>query len=83
MLARLLRSKTMDGEELADFALAIMRGEHAATIGERIDVMKWIADRGWGKTPEVAAADDGEPIVPPELVEQQLENELGPTGVVQ
>jgi hypothetical protein len=72
-LAKLIRQETSDGQEMVDFAVSIMRGEVktvvyvkgvALEIGRplelRVDAMKWLADRGFGKVPDALAEDDVE-----------------------
>ncbi len=58
-----IRRLTRDGEELVQLALKVLRGKlsvkmfdkegnpHDAepSIKERLEAMKWLADRGWGK----------------------------------
>jgi hypothetical protein len=63
-----IRELTQDGEELIDIALKVARGELTVstpvgkdadmidlepTARERMDAVKWLADRGWGRAPEV------------------------------
>lgn len=97
MLARMIRSGTKQGAELVEFAQEVLRGKITVqivtkdgevvdigpSVKDRLDAMKWLADRGWGRTPDATTGDDGEPAVPPELGETELEDGLGPTGVVQ
>lgn len=60
ILARLARSHTRDGLDLVEFAVRVLKGEESeATLRDRLDAMRWLADRGWGKSPEPAGdADD-------------------------
>jgi hypothetical protein len=81
-IARLVRSNTGDGLELVEFALAVFRGDHDADLDQRIDMMKWLADRGYGKaveTVEVVEDKAASAVLPtPELADG-----LGPSGVIQ
>lgn len=62
-LMRLARDKTNDGVELIDFALSVMRGEcPGAKVGDKIECMKFLAERGWGKPIQpIITKDDGKP----------------------
>lgn len=96
-LARLARSKTQDGLELVEFAVAVMRGEVVGAPGaqgdeperpsvhDRMDALKWLADRGWGKAVEHIEIEDsrtGEQS-PATIAPELLEDGLGPEGMVQ
>ena len=68
-----IRKKTREGEELITLALKVLRGKLSVmeetkdgsfkvepSIKERLEAMKWLADRGWGKALDLSAApDDG------------------------
>lgn len=61
-MGALIRSATNDGQEMVDFALAVMRGravtidgeEVAVQVKERLAALAWLADRGWGKPDSIA-----------------------------
>lgn len=97
-LARLCRSHTEDGLELVTFALAVMRGdkkekvvtdegavvEVEAALKVRIEAMKWLAERGWGKAPEVDVDDEkGVGEITAATKAEELEADLGPEGTIQ
>jgi hypothetical protein len=99
-LARIVREKTLQGEELVLFALSVMRGEalgatstkdgdtaevETPSVHDRLDAMKWLADRGWGKAIEHIEIEDASAnsISPSDIPLEDLECGLGPTGVVQ
>lgn len=50
--AQKIRARTKSGRLLWTFALEVLAGQHDATVRERLDAMKWLADRGWGRVPE-------------------------------
>lgn len=66
-----IRRKTRDGEELISLALKVLRGKLSVTgqdregnamkveptIKERLEAMKWLADRGWGRALDLSVAD--------------------------
>lgn len=96
MLARLCRSNTRDGLDLVEFAMKVLRGEVEVlvptklgvvdvgpSVRDRLTAMQWLSDRGWGKTPDAAEDEQGEPAIPSKLDEAQLEAGLGPEGMVQ
>ena len=69
--AKAIRNESKDGKELYEFAFAVMRGqtEVKAIVGnmvvnvgpslkDRMDAMKWLADRGFGRVPE--SVEDGD-----------------------
>jgi hypothetical protein len=75
----LIRKRTKNGRELVDLALSVLRGELSVVAGvdsngrpyevapaikERMDALKWLAERGFGKVPQVvidlSTADDDE-----------------------
>ena len=47
--AAFIREQTNDGEELAKFAIDILRGKKGAKLPDQLSAMTWLADRGWGK----------------------------------
>ena len=53
-LASYVREQTLDGEELVDFMLSVMRGEKVGglkpTMNNRMEATTWLADRGFGKS---------------------------------
>lgn len=65
--ALLIREKSLQGEELVDFAFDVLRAkvstrsyvgkgvsvELPPSIRERFDAMRWLSDRGWGKVADV------------------------------
>jgi hypothetical protein len=72
-LAKLIREETRDGQEMVDFALSVMRGELKAVVqikgvaievgpplSLRLEAMKWLSDRGYGKVPDVVVEDSVE-----------------------
>lgn len=65
-LARMIQEKTRDGAALVEFALAVLthndinaatnaavHGLAAVTARDKIDVLQWLADRGYGKALQV------------------------------
>ncbi len=82
-----IREETDGGKELWEFALSVMRGQvevQAVASGgtvvdigpslkERMDAMKWLADRGFGKPPN--GVDEDEDRVPSD-VEDMTDEEL-------
>lgn len=61
--ARRIRELTRNGEELVEFALKVLRGEISTldtkgegvvlpNFKERIEALKWLSERGWGRAPE-------------------------------
>ena len=52
-LAAYVREQTLDGQELIDFALQVLRGEkldgRKPTLEHRLEAKRWLADRGFGK----------------------------------
>lgn len=54
--ARRIREITGDGEEIFRVMVAIMRDDDALA-SDRKDAAKWLADRGWGKSPIVVQHD--------------------------
>ena len=58
----LIRDETDDGKELVLLAIKIMRGKMSVrgfggmkfrpSVRERLEALKWLADRGWGKAVE-------------------------------
>jgi len=66
-----IREETRGGQELWEFALQVMRGQAEVkavvagavvnigpSLKERMDAMKWLADRGFGHTDPVAADEE-------------------------
>lgn len=51
-LARRVRELTSDGEEIVDVMLRILRGEVKGTARDRLEAGRWLADRGFGRSPE-------------------------------
>jgi hypothetical protein len=59
-----IRSKTLDGEEIADFMLAIFRDENRR-LRDRMEAATWLADRAFGRpalAPEMVTNDARGPI---------------------
>ncbi len=65
--SKAIREESKDGQELWEFAFAVMRGQVEVkeivgnmvvnvgpSLKDRMDAMKWLADRGFGKVPETA-----------------------------
>ncbi len=58
-MAEQIRKKTNNGELLIAFAFKILNGEKPQnahkdpTLEQRIDAMKWLADRGFGKSAQL------------------------------
>lgn len=73
----LVRNATKDGQELVEFAVKVFRGETfgRVKIGKRwvtirpgldmrMDAMRWLADRGFGKPPQpLEGGDPDRPLV--------------------
>lgn len=57
-LMKLAREMTNDGVELVEFALKVLRGQLVARTSDRIECMKFLADRGWGKPIQPIIAKD-------------------------
>ena len=51
--AKRIREATRDGQDLVDTALAIMRDQENSNPTERMAAVKWLADRAFGRSPEV------------------------------
>jgi hypothetical protein len=96
MLARLARNRTGDGLELIEFALSVLRGEaigrtgkgesevETPSIRDRIEAMKWLADRGWGKAVETVEIHDETEAQPTAADVEALEAAAGgPEGTIQ
>lgn len=83
-LARVVRQKTRDGEELVEFALEMLRNEKMDPA-HRIDARNWLADRGWGKAVEhIEIAEERlEQDSPTAIATDALAADLGPKGMVQ
>jgi hypothetical protein len=47
-----------DGEEIARFMLAVLRDEAERVY--RLRAAEWLADRGWGRAPQVISGEEGE-----------------------
>jgi hypothetical protein len=61
-----IRDQTNDGQELAQFALDILRGKKGARLPQRLEALQWLADRGWGKavqTTELSGPEGGAIVV--------------------
>lgn len=97
IMARLVRNATEDGATLVAFAVSVLKGEERETIvtkdgaevsipasmDHKIEALKWLADRGFGKAVEtVEIVDDREGMVMP-LAAERLEQGLGPDGALQ
>ncbi len=55
-LAKLVREKTNNNEDQADFFHRLAAGEiPGATLRDQIEAHKWLADRGSGKAPELVS----------------------------
>jgi hypothetical protein len=50
-----------DGEDLAKIMLVIAYDEKEATR-DRMEAIKWLSDRGWGKAPAFAPIEDDDPL---------------------
>ena len=71
-LCEVIRKQTRDGAEIIAFMVGILRGEpyqypglppgphkgvaFLPTPGERLEAAQWLADRAWGKAPQVVEA---------------------------
>jgi hypothetical protein len=77
--ARVIRSRTNDGQALLEFALEVMEGKHGAELSDRIDALKWLADRGWGKAVETVVLEDESQreVQPDAIATEQLEAVAG------
>jgi hypothetical protein len=64
-LSQYIRAQTHEGEELVDFMVRVMRGEHVEGLGrkprmrERLLAIEWLADRAYGKPREHINLEDG------------------------
>lgn len=75
-LASYIRDKTLDGTELADFLIGVMRGQEKVfcKMSDRLKAVEMLLDRGFGKQPVI----DGDKNIRPvlnlsDLTEQELE----------
>lgn len=82
MLARLIRENTEDGLELVKWSLSVLRDE-TQPIDARQTERQWLSDRGWGKAVETIVLEDERATAPEGFPVPDLEDGLGPTGVVQ
>lgn len=55
--ASYIREQTGEGRELVDFALGVLRDD-TAPGRSRLDALRWLADRGFGRVPELGAVAD-------------------------
>ena len=69
-----IREQTMDGKELADKALNIMRTSKDNRIV--IDAMHYLADRGWGKPMQAVGALDEQGNLVPYSLSVQIDPNL-------
>lgn len=61
-LMHLAREKTDDGVKLIDFALNVLTGQiTGAKVSDKIECMKFLADRGWGKPIQPIVTKDEDP----------------------
>lgn len=70
-----LAAETSDGELMVNGFVAIATGKLRATARDRMDALKWLSDRYWGKTPEVAMVgrlDEDSASAMRELTREQL-----------
>lgn len=57
--AKAIREESKDGRELWEFAFSVMRGQvEGASLRDRMDAMKWLADRGFGKVPDAVELEE-------------------------
>lgn len=61
-LAAYVRSHSLEGTELVDFLLNVMKGTVSpfTKIGDRLKAVEMLLERGWGKAPQVIALEGGE-----------------------
>lgn len=63
-----IREQTCEGRELVDFALSVVRGEKQKGAKQppgllyRLEALKWLGDRGWGKPVQEVTGTDGGPL---------------------
>jgi hypothetical protein len=63
-LSQYIRAQTNEGEELVDFMVRVMRGEHVEGLGrkprmrERLLAIEWLALRAYGRPQEHIELDD-------------------------
>ena len=80
-LARQIREKTKNGAELIAFMLEVLAGGHGAELTDRVDSVKWLADRGWGKAVEtIELIEDASAGPVDTLAPELLAAQLGPNG---
>ncbi len=52
-LAERVRRATKNGKTIVDFMISVARGMNIdgrkPRLGDRVDAVKWLADRGWGR----------------------------------
>ena len=60
-LAAYVREQTLDGEEIVDVMISVMRGEKVGglkpTVSHMMDATTWLADRGFGKALQQSRVD--------------------------
>ena len=65
-LSTYVRQHTHEGQELVDFMLRVLRGEHVEGLDrvprmrERLFAVEWLADRAFGKPKEHLEVEDGD-----------------------
>lgn len=59
LLARAIRDQTGNGDELVEFALATLR-DASVRRRDRLDALRWLADRGFGAAPLVVEVSSGD-----------------------
>lgn len=64
--AKYIREQTDEGRRLVDFALAVFDNDSArlekVTLPDRMDAMKYLTDRGWGKAKEIIEFEGDLPV---------------------
>jgi hypothetical protein len=82
-LAARLRAETKDGQQIIDVFKKIALGQLRATTRDRLDAARWIAERMWGKTPDVVITGTMSPeqqAIASELTREQLLSLASATG---
>lgn len=66
--AEYIRAETKEGKDLVDFALSVVRGEKQRGAKQppgllyRLEALKWLGDRGWGKPLQAVTGAEGGPL---------------------
>ena len=64
-LASYIRENTLDGRELADFLIAVVRGGERVfcKMNDRLKACEMLLDRGFGRLPDLAVEEKMRPVI--------------------